>query len=180
MDECSRIAGAIGDDAAVSCSRLAEAAVLERQVAQELERIIAPGAAECLIDDAPQEREIALLLTLAKPALGHGVDPLAVDRAGLGRQFRDRLVTVPAVVDVKHKFIGRGDAGFVRGERGNAVAELLDHLLIHLDRFGPLLAAHVVCRVQEVLRGRDAPVRIKRGRASIRPLGKRRSRQNQG
>ena len=55
MDQADLVLRAVGHELAVHRQRLVEPAVLERQVAQQLERIVAPRAAERLIDDPPQQ-----------------------------------------------------------------------------------------------------------------------------
>ena len=71
MDQRDGIVGMIRHKPPVHRQRLAEPAVLERQVAQQLERVVAPRAAERLVDHPAKQRQIALACPLAKPALGH-------------------------------------------------------------------------------------------------------------
>ena len=69
MDEREGIVGPIGDELAVCRQRLAESSVLERQVAQQLQRVVAPRAAERLIDHPAEQRRIPTVRSLAIPAL---------------------------------------------------------------------------------------------------------------
>ena len=125
---------------AVSRQRLAEAPVLEGQVAQQLERVVAPdcrtprrppaGATSDRAGWPPGE-------TNARPRHRPACDRFSRLRG----QARDRPVTVPAIVDIEDEVAGVVDSGLIRRQLGDLVAELLDHLLINLDRFRPLLAA---------------------------------------
>ncbi len=45
-----------------------------------------------------------------------------------------------ALIHVQHKLTRRVQAGLVLGQLGDLVAKLVDHPLIKIDRFRPLLA----------------------------------------
>ncbi len=173
------ILGMVRDDPPVCRPRLPESSILKRQIAQQLERIVAPGAAEHLIDHPPQQRQVAPALPLGKPALCCPVHPSAINRSRLRRQLRDRPVAIPAIVHIKHELarIGRsrsrtGQSPPLRRQHGHPLAELLDHFLIHLHRFRPVRAPRMVRCDLQVLRRRTARVRVKRRRPAIVPLTK--------
>ena len=107
MDQHNGVAGTIRHQPPVHRQGFAESAVLKRQVAQQLQRVVAPRAAKRLVDDPAEQSEIALARSLAKPALGQPVDPVAIDLPRLGRQLGDRGMAEPAVVHVQDE-IARG------------------------------------------------------------------------
>ena len=78
VDQADAVVRAVGDELAVRRQRLGEPAVLERQVAQQVERVVAPRAAEGLLDHPP------------RAARGRGRPPPGDTSARPGASTRDR------------------------------------------------------------------------------------------
>ncbi len=85
MDQGQGIVGLVGHQLIVEGQRLAEAAVLKREIAEQFEGVISPGAAECLIDDPMEQADVPPARALAIPGLRQPIDTPAVELARLGR-----------------------------------------------------------------------------------------------
>ena len=138
MDQAEPAVGPIGDELGVGGDRLDELAVLERQVAEQFEGVVPPGAAKRLVDHPPeQERAVAGLAppgeTSARPGgrrpwLGRSPGP----RAGAPRSAAGTRGGRSPRAGIR--LLDRAPG--LERDLDDLVAELLDHALIDLDRLG--------------------------------------------
>ena len=129
--------------------RLAEPPVLERQVAQELERVVAPGTAERLVHHAAEQSSSRRLAPSRYQRSARRIEPVAVDLARLRRHLGDAAVAKPPAVHVEQELVGRVRARLILGQLRDLVAVAIDDPLIDVDRLGPLAVPRVVGRVAE-------------------------------
>ena len=87
INQTERVIGPVRHERAVHRQRLSKPSILERQVAQELECLIAPGTTKSEFDDAPEQGGVAPALPFPEPALGQAVHAITVDRPRLGGSF---------------------------------------------------------------------------------------------
>ena len=139
MDQAERVIGPVQHELAIHRQRLAEPALLERQVAQQFQRVIAPGAAECLVHHPAEQCRIARGSaprdTSARPGcpcdcgrspwLRAGASPATGGSGPSGR--RTGRIHRPG-----------SSAPLLLGELGDLVPVLVDDPLIEVDRLGPL------------------------------------------
>ncbi len=97
----------VGDELAIGRQRLGELPLLKRQVADQVERIVAPRRAERLLDDPAEQAAVTARLPLLEPSLGLRVDPVAIEGARLGRQGGDPPLAIEPGVDEERRILGR-------------------------------------------------------------------------
>ena len=94
---------------------------------------------------------IAQALAFPKPALGHAIEPISVDRPRLGGKFRQRPMTILSEIHEQYEFVRDRLGGLVNGpgKLGNLITVLVDDPLIDLDRLGPLAVPGQARRIAE-------------------------------
>ena len=162
VDQAQAPRRTVRDELGVGGDRLGELPVLEGEVAEQLEGIIPPGAAERLVDDPAEQGPIPGVTPLAKPAFGLRVDPGPVEGPGFGRQGGDPPLALAPGVDREPRVVLAGRVR-VRRDVDDLVAELLDHALVDLDRLGMIAGPGVVVGAPEVGVGLVARVEVDLG-----------------
>ncbi len=143
VDQDMRVGGAIRDQVSIHCQRLGEPSLLERQVAQQLEGVIPPGATERLFDNPAQATQVPVGRALTIPTFRQTIDAVAVDLSRFDRQLGQTAVAEFPVVNKQNEFARSIETGFVFRELRDLVAIFLDHPLVDVDRLGPLAFPHM-------------------------------------
>ena len=151
MNQAERVIRPVRDERAVHRQRLSKSSVLERQVAQELECLIAPGTTKSELDDAPEQGGIALALAFPEPALGEAVHAITVDYPRLGRELCQRPVAVGPQIHEQDELVGGLVTGLVfdLGKLGDLITILVDNPLVDLDRLSPLAVTGKAGRIAQ-------------------------------
>ena len=143
MDQTQRLSRLVGVNSAIKRQRLGESTVLERQVAEQLQRVVAERTAKRLLDHLPQDVAIVLFLALLEPTTGLRVDSTAINLSTLGGQRRQTSLAIFPRADEEVDPTAGVRRRIVFRQRRHRIAELRDHLLINIDRFRPLAVANV-------------------------------------